>query len=176
MRMSRYWMSGCMALVLLAAGRWPEMGDREESDQNRRGWVTITSKYSLDQTVRQLQRAARAQGLPVVADVAAGASTGQSVRATPSDGAGRVLVLGRADGHTPVVQAHDASPLDLPLRLLLRAQPDGSTRVMFNDPGMLAGHGVLPADILNDVAALPRVVFSALNGKEARPPEPKSSA
>lgn len=167
MRMSRYWMSGCMALVLLAAGRWPELGDREESDLGRRGWVTITSKYSLDQTVRQLQRAARAQGLPVVADVAAGASTAQSVKGTGLDGAGRVLVLGRADGHTPVMQANDASPLDLPLRLLLRAQPDGSTRVMFSDPRRLAGQEALPPDVMDDIATLPRVVSAALRTSTA---------
>jgi uncharacterized protein (DUF302 family) len=163
MRLSRFWMSGCMALVLLAAGRWPaELGDREESDLGRRGWVTLTSKYSLDQTARQLQRAARAEGLPVVADVAAGASTAQRVKGGHQEGAGRVLVLGRADGHTPVMQASDVSPLDLPLRLLLRAQPDGSTRVMFSDPRLLAGRDVLPEDVLDDIASLPRVVSAAL--------------
>ncbi|RZL09998.1 MAG: hypothetical protein EOP40_07970 [Rubrivivax sp.] len=152
-----------MALVMLAAGRWPaELGDREESDLGRRGWVTITSKYSLDQTARQLQRAARAQGLPVVADVASGASAAASAKGGHRDGAGRVLVLGRADGHTPVMQASDVSPPDLPLRLLLRAQPDGSTRVMFSDPSLLAGQASLPDDVMNDIAALPKVVSAAL--------------
>lgn len=165
MRLSRFWMSGCMALVLLAAGRWPAEvggGDRDEADLGRRGWVTITSKYSLDQTARQLQRAARAQGLPVVADVAASAQTARSVKGGHQDGGGRVLVLGRADGHTPVMQASDASPLDLPLRLLLRAQPDGSTRVMFSDPRLLAGRAALPDDVMSDIASLPRVVSAAL--------------
>ncbi len=163
MRMSRYWMSGCMALVLLAAGRWPaELSDREEADPGRRGWVTITSRYSLDQTAKHLQRAARAEGLPVVVDVAAGGSAVRSARGGARDGAGRVLVLGRADGHTPVMQASDASPLDLPLRLLLRAQPDGSTRVMFSDSRLLAGRDALPDDVMSDIDSLPRVVSAAL--------------
>lgn len=167
MRMTRYWMSGCMALVLLAAGRWPQAAEREDAEQSGRGWVTITSKHSLDRTVKQLERAARAQGLPVVADVAADATgkgkDGRVATRASRNGTGRVLVLGRTDGHTPVVQqAGDASPVDLPLRVLLTSLPDGSTRVMFADPGQLADQSGLPEDIRHDLAALPRVVTAAL--------------
>lgn len=167
MRMARYWMSGCMALVLLAAGRWPNMGDREESE-GRRGWVSITSKYPLEQTARQLQRAAKAQGLPVVFDLpAAVAGRGPQGASMGAEGAGRVLVLGRADGHTPVMQASDAAPVDLPLRVLLKAQPDGSTRVLFNDPQRLAQQDALPDEFLKDLAALPKVVSAALHSPDA---------
>ncbi len=39
MRMTRIWMTGCMALVLLAAGRWPV---REEVDADPRERTRIT--------------------------------------------------------------------------------------------------------------------------------------
>lgn len=165
MRMSRYWMSGCMALVLMAAGQWPsvarEVGDVGDADLERQGWVSVTSRLSMDQAVKQLQRAARAKGMPVVADVAAGASARQAEGATDT----RVLVLGRQDGHTPIFQAADSSQMDLPWRVLLQSLPDGSTRVLFNDPAHIAARidHADPADgALASLAALPEVISAAL--------------
>lgn len=162
MRMSRYWMSGCMALVLMAAGQWPsvarEVGDAGDADLERQGWVSMTSRLPMDQAVKQLQRAARAQGMPVVADVA-----GKPL----DDAAGtRVLVLGRQDGHTPIFQAADSRTMDLPWRVLLQSLPDGSTRVLFNDPAHIAARidHADPADgALADLGALPAVISAALS-------------
>lgn len=174
MRMSRYWMSGCMALVLMAAGQWPSV-DREaaESDLEREGWVSVTSRLPLDQAVKQLQRAARAKGMPVVADVAPAALAGQAAEASADAGAGaaRVLVLGRQDGHTPIFQAADSSQMDLPWRVLLQSLPDGSTRVLFNDPAHIAARidHADPADgALASLGALPEVVSAALSRPGAR--------
>lgn len=167
MRMSRYWMSGCMALVLMAAGQWPSV-DREapESDLERQGWVSMTSRLPLDQAVKQLQRAARAQGMPVVADVASGTSAGQGAQQMAGMGGTRVLVLGRHDGHTPIFQAADSRTMDLPWRVLLQSLPDGSTRVLFNDPAHIAARidHADPADgALADLSALPAVISAALS-------------
>lgn len=165
MRMSRYWMSGCMALVLLAAGRWPTVAERDDADPDRHGWVVMTSKLPLEQTARQLQRAARAQGMPVMADV-------QPAPAAQSDGQDqRVLVLGSQDGHTPVFQRADAAPMDLPLRVLLRQLPDGSTRIMFTNPDTVLAQAGVPAQARDELAVLPSVVTAALadgRGQEPR--------
>lgn len=174
MRMSRYWMSGCMALVLMAAGQWPSAArdaDAGDADLERQGWVAMTSRLPLDQTVKQLQRAARAKGMPVVADVVADGATA-STRPTEGVSGARVLVLGRQDGHTPIFQAADAGPMDLPWRVMLQSRPDGSTRVLFHDPARIAAQidHADPADgALADLGALPEVVTTALGHPGARP-------
>lgn len=172
MRMSRYWMSGCMALVLMAAGQWPSV-DREaaESDLEREGWVAMTSRLPLEQAVKQLQRAARAQGMPVMADVAPAAASGQAADAAADAGATRVLVLGRQDGHTPIFQAANSGTMDLPWRVLLHSLPDGSTRVLFNDPAHIVAridHADPAAGALSDLEALPQVVTAALRQSAGR--------
>lgn len=174
MRMSRYWMSGCMALVLMAAGQWPaSAAETVDTDLERQGWVSLTSRLPLDQTVKQLQRAARAKGMPVVADVSSAATPRPAPRESNADTAAetRVLVLGRHDGHTPIFQAADSGTMDLPWRVLLQSLPDGSTRVLFNDPAHIAArivHADPADDALATLGALPEVVTAALSRPGAR--------
>ncbi len=175
MRMSRYWMSGCMALVLMAAGQWPaSAADTVDTDLERQGWVSVTSRLPLDQAVKQLQRAARAKGMPVVADVTSAPAPGAASQEWNAEAAAaetRVLVLGRHDGHTPIFQAADSGTMDLPWRVLLQSLPDGSTRVLFNDPAHIAARidHADPADgALASLGALPEVVTAALSRPGAR--------
>lgn len=168
MRMSRYWTSGCLALVLAAAGRWPMAAERDDVETDRRGWVTMTSALPLDQAARRLQNAAQAQGLPVLADVA-------PIGPVPElQEPKRVLVLGHEDGHTPVMQNGDSGAVDLPLRVLLQQLPDGRTQVMFTDPAVTAARTARPADAWRDLAALPGVVSAALGGDGQLGPPPYS--
>lgn len=168
MRMSRYWMSGCMALVLMAAGQWPVAAqDAVDDDLERQGWVAMTSHLPLDQAVKQLQRTARAKGMPVVAEVtSAPRAAASKLKSEAAAAETRVLVLGRQDGHTPIFQAADSGTMDLPWRVLLQRLPDGSTRVLFNDPAHIAARidHADPADgALAGLGALPEVITAALN-------------
>ncbi len=169
MRMSRYWMSGCMALVLMAAGQWPAAAaDAVDGDLERNGWVSVTSRLPLDQAVKQLQRVARAKGMPVVADVMSASAPGAASDESKAEAAAetRVLVLGRHDGHTPIFQAADSGTMDLPWRVLLQSLPDGSTRLLFNDPAHIAARidHADPADgALASLGALPELVTAALS-------------
>jgi uncharacterized protein (DUF302 family) len=197
MRLSRYWMTGCMALVLLVAGRslpGPDLrsSEREESDQERKGWVVSLSNRPLDETVRLLQQAARSHGLAVLADFTPGAIAGQVAGQLGGEAAGgpsgleRVLVLGRSDGHTPVLQlvgdanqtlaqqsGGQAGPQataasarhagwELPLKLLVQTLPDGSTRVVYGDHTRFDALGGLPSELQKHLASLPSIVTAAL--------------
>lgn len=157
MRMRRYWMTGCMALMLLAAQRWPGSNEREEADGKGHGWITLTSKRSVDETVRHIQRAARASQMAVVA---------QSAPAGPADAAqppaARVLVLGDAGGQTPAMQSEQQTLPDLPLTVLVHQRADGRTEVRFPDPRALRREPGAPPDWLTRLAALPKVIRAAL--------------
>ncbi len=160
MRLSRYWMTGCMALVLLAAGRWPMQGERDDTELERRGWVTVSSPLSADEAVRKLKQAASRFGMPVMAQMRPSSAVGHRGEFDP-----QVLVLGSSDGHTPIVQAEASSPMDVPLKVLVRSMPDGSSQVMYSSARVWSSQADVPPELLQDMAALPKVVQSAL-----RPP------
>ena len=164
MKLTRYWMTGCMALVLLVAGRGASAVDRDENDPDERhAMITASSQQPLDETLRRLQTAARRHGLEVMVNMASAGGAGESER---------VLVLGhRDDGCTPVVQAATTDAGEgqwaLPMRLLVKTSADGATHISYGDPGALRASGELPPEMLHDVAALPSIVSAAL---KAPPP------
>jgi uncharacterized protein (DUF302 family) len=177
MRMTRYWMTGCMAIMLLAAARWPTPDEREEAGESRGGWISLISKRSVDDTVRQIQRAAKASQLAVVAqsaptrtaadvgqaDGSAEARSATQVAMASDASRARILVLGdAADGHTPAVQADGQAVPDLPMKVLVHQRADGRTEVLFSDPRGLRREPGAPPDWRTRLAALPRVLKAAL--------------
>lgn len=159
--MSRYWITGCMALVLLAAGQTPS---RAESESARRGWITRTSRYSVDETIDKLEKAAHERGIAVFAKVDNRPATANP-SATVADGeasGSQVLVLGPDDTGTPVMQSENRARIELPLQIRVERGPDGRTVVAVNDSAYLAEQGGAPSDVLSNVAALPGLIDSAL--------------
>jgi len=158
MRMTRIWMTGCMALVLLAAGRWPV---RDESDTDERGHgarITLTSKYDLDETVRQVERSARKSGLPVVARTV---PRSPGAEADAAD-ATHVLVLGDQGGLTPVMQANGGMSPELPWQVMIRQHPDGYTEVSLPNPEAMTMPEELEPGTLEKVAAWPAMLKSVI--------------
>jgi uncharacterized protein (DUF302 family) len=160
MRLKRYWMTGCMALVLMAAGRLPEVPDSEDAADSKAGWVTLNSKHGLDDTVSKLQAAARSRGMSILAKVAPQQRAGgQDSAKAPA----LVLVLGDHDGHTPVVQdSSNASP-HLPMKVLVKTLRDGSTAVSFHDGATLLSDADVPSEFIGGVRQLARVVGAAVS-------------
>lgn len=158
MRMTRIWMTGCMALVLLAAGRTPVRAEQDADQRGQRTRITLTSKYDLDETVRQVERSARSSGLPVVARAVP--RTGQGEGAAQATA--RVLVLGDDAGRTPVVQAEGDMAPELPWHVLIRQRPDGQTEVSMADPSAMAVPDEVHRALVQKVNALPDVLKSAI--------------
>ncbi len=159
--MSRYWISGGMALVLLAAG---QASGRAESDSARRGWITRTSRFSVDETVAKLERAAQERGIAVFAKVdnRVPAPVGSQAATSDQSPASQVLVLSADDSGTPVMQSESRARIELPLQIRVEQGPDGRTVVAVNDSAYLAEQGGAPSDVLSNVAALPGLIDSAL--------------
>jgi uncharacterized protein (DUF302 family) len=144
-----------MALVLMLANRMPL---REEFDEVRlasRAGLSLTSKYDLDDTIRQIERSLRRHGLPMVAKVS-----------PPTDAADQtathVLVLGDEGGQTPVVQSGQDQALELPWKLLVSRLRDGRTVVLFNDPSTVPVPEGVSLETLQKVRALPRLLRTVL--------------
>jgi uncharacterized protein (DUF302 family) len=151
-------MTGCMALVLMAAGRLPELGEREDMAEPKLGWVTLTSKHGLDETVQKLTQAARSRGMSIMARVSPERPAGHDAALAPA----LVLVLGDVDGHTPVVQDTAHAAPHLPMQVLVETQLDGSTTVSFHDGATLLSDDDVPREFIGGVRQLPKVVGAAV--------------
>lgn len=175
--MSRYWITGCMALVLLAAG---QSTSRAEPEAARRGWITRTSRFSVDETIDRIEKAAQERGIAVFAKVGAGSAGVPSDRPLAAGGedpalamasaaadgdapvASAVLVLAADEVGTPVLQPANSARIELPLQIRVERGPDGGTVVAVNDSVYLAEQGGAPPDVLSNVAGLPGLIDSAL--------------
>lgn len=158
-RHSRFWMTGCMALVLLIAQQAPTRMQRE-ADASRRSAIKLLSPYPMDETIRKIESAARTHGLPVLAIV--------EPQTTPADlphslmQPTQVLVLGDSSKTTPVVQTEADQMIELPLQVWVAERADGQTQVTVHDPANLAHSEGLPEDLMANLAALPTWMNAAL--------------
>jgi hypothetical protein len=151
----RWWITGAAAVVWAAVAQMQIDGD---------DWARRSSRHSVEETVRRIEAAARARGLPLVAKGRPPRQPGADMQ---RDGAGRdglVLVLGTDAGHTPVVQAEPGSPLQLPLTVWVRGFGDGGggAQVHFGDPRWLGRDDALPPEIAPHVELLPSLIDAAI--------------
>lgn len=160
MPLTRYWMTGCMALVLLLAGRLPVRAEDEAERRSPLARITLSSRFGLDETTRLIERQARAQGLSIVARAPSGAVAASAQ--APAEAAGRVLVLGDEAGQTPAMQGvADALPL-LPWQVWIRPGRDGGTEVSLLDPQQLPLPEGLPEATGRKARLWPEVLRRAL--------------
>jgi len=120
---NRLWMTGCMALVLMLAGRMAR-AETEDVKRGPKSRLQISSKYDLDETTRRVEAMARELGWRVMARTSLG----------EDDQGERVLVWSDAAGRTPAVQVAGAALPMLPWQVTLRPLPEGGTAVSLIDP------------------------------------------
>jgi uncharacterized protein (DUF302 family) len=126
------------------------------------GLITIPSGFDPGQTVDRLVAEVEARGMTVFAriDHSAGASeVGLTLRPTV------VLIVGNAKGGTPLMQAAQTIGIDLPLKVLVHQDADGSVFLSYNDPRWVARrHGIeteLAANVEAMAAALDAITLKA---------------
>lgn len=141
----RCWLTGCMAVVLLAA---------HDSQTRQRAQQGFTSRFSLADTIKRLEAQAEQSGLAVFARLAAPLQQWHGRSAS-------LLVLGISPDATPVIQTSPRAPIDLPLLLWVEEQPQGGSKVLLPDPAALDRPGT-PQDLRRSVALLPALVSTAL--------------
>ena len=104
------------------------------------GLVTLPSSFVAKDTMDKLEAAVKAKSLTVFAriDHAAGAAAvGMPLRPT------ELLIFGNARGGTPLMQAHQAAGIDLPLKALVYEDATGKVWLAYNDPHWIAErHGL----------------------------------
>jgi uncharacterized protein (DUF302 family) len=158
MRITRIWMTGCMALVLLAATRWPARSERDDAEDRQRGRITMNSQYDLDETVRQIERQARQSGLRLVLTQAL---PDRALTTSSGNTKARVLVFGDESGRTPIVHAESREP-ELPLKVVVSQHPDGRTEVSMAAPDSLPEPDKMPKEARATLSKWPQLLRAAI--------------
>ncbi|HEX4027320.1 MAG TPA: DUF302 domain-containing protein [Rhizomicrobium sp.] len=126
------------------------------------GLIVLASAHGPAETMQKLIAAVTEKGLAVLAHIdhaAAAAKVGMAL--LPTD----LLLFGKPEGGTPLMQAGQTMGIDLPLKALVWQDQDGHTLLGYNDPAWLARrHGV---DNEKVVAAM-REVLAAVAAKATR--------
>jgi uncharacterized protein (DUF302 family) len=115
------------------------------------GLVTLRSAFDPAETKARLLAVLKEKGVAVVADIDhAKAATNAGMTLRPTD----LLIFGKAEGGTPLMQAAQIAGLDLPLRALIWQDADGATWLSYNDPHWIAArHGAGGSKAADGLAA-----------------------
>lgn len=124
------------------------------------GLVTIRSGDDFASTLARLKAGLAQKGLTVFAEIdhAAGAvEAGLALRPTT------LVIFGNPKGGTPLMQEAQVAGIDLPLKLLVWQDAEGTVRLTYNDPAWIAErHGLGPGQVTTALGtALAAIAASA---------------
>src|SRR6516225_7011814 len=119
------------------------------------GLTTIKSHFGPKDTMNRLEAEVKARGLTVFEHIphAAGAAAA-GVPLRPND----LLIFGNAKVGTPLMQSAPTIGIDLPLKVLVWQDAEGSTWLSYNDPAWLARRHELGSDAEATVKTLAGVL------------------
>lgn len=125
------------------------------------GLIQFRSSFGVDESVRRLVSAFEQRGLEVFAVVD---HSGEAAKAGLTMPNTKVVLFGSPKAGTPLMIASPSLAIDLPLKVLVAEDGDGSTVVSMNDPAYLAERHQIPADLVKNIAGATTLVQGTLQG------------
>ena len=122
------------------------------------GIVTIASHHSVDQTVRTVEDILQTKGVKLFALID---HSGEAEKAGMPMRPTKLLIFGNPKGGTPLMLASPTAAIDLPLKVLVWEDADGSVRISYNSPSYLQARHNLPAGLLQNIAVVEALAMKA---------------
>ena len=122
------------------------------------GIVCKKSKHSVDETVERLISILQAKGVTLFALVDHSGEAQKVGLTMPST---KLLIFGNPKGGTPLMLASPSIALDLPLKILVAQDKDGTVNVCYNTPEYLQQRHDLPLDLLPNIAVVEALATKA---------------
>lgn len=122
------------------------------------GISSVQSAHSVDATVERIEALLRERGIKLFAMVD---HAGEAARAGMKMPPTKLLIFGNPAAGTPLMLASPSIALDLPLKLLVLEQPDGSVVISWNDPQYLRERHGFPENLAANIAAAARIAAAA---------------
>jgi uncharacterized protein (DUF302 family) len=122
------------------------------------GLRMLPTQHSVAEVLRRIQSLARARGLTVFAQIDFSGDAERSGLTLRPTG---LVILGNPKAGTPLIAATPTVAIDLPLKILTWHDAEGRTWVAYNEPEYLQARHGLPAELLNNIAALGALASAA---------------
>ena len=137
--------------------RMTEFGRVEIMPEN--GLVRVSSKYSVDETVKRLENVLAERGVRVFALIDhSGEAEKVGLKMRPT----KLLIFGNPKGGTPVMVAAPSLAIDLPLKALMAEDEGGKVWVSYNSPEYLQQRHGVPEDLIKNIAVVGALVAKAV--------------
>src|SRR5579864_845748 len=131
---------------------------REVDLPTRNGLIRVSSRYSVDETVRRLQSAFAEKGLQVFALIDhSGEAEKVGLKMPPT----KLLIFGGPKAGTPLMVAAPRLAIDLPLKILVSEDAEGKVWVSYNSPVYLQERHGFPSELLQNIAVVDTLATKA---------------
>ena len=115
------------------------------------GIVEIPGRHPVDETVERLKNLLEAKGITLFACVD---HSGEAVKAGFAMRPTKLLIFGSPKSGTPLMLASPTAAIDLPLKILIREDASGQTRISYNSPEYLGERHNLSLPLLENISAV----------------------
>jgi uncharacterized protein (DUF302 family) len=127
-----------------------------QDDSN--GLIMRRSRHSVDETVGSLRATLDAKGIKLFAMID---HSGEAAKVGMTMPPTKLLIFGDPKAGTPLMLASPSSAIDLPLKVLVRQDQDGSVTIAYNSPAYLGARHGLPEELLKNIAGIEALVNKA---------------
>lgn len=128
----------------------------ENSDN---GIVTLHGRQSVEQTVQKLEEILQAKGVKLFTVID---HSGEAEKAGLKMRPTKLLIFGNPKAGTPLMIASPTVAIDLPLKVLVWEDSDGGTRISYNTPAYVQSRHALPAEFVQNIAAIKALADSVV--------------
>ena len=153
----KIWTTGCLAIVVAALNAAPVKAKANFSSLTALGQRQFNgrghewkSELTVSETIHKIENLLQSQGLEIFA------------KFSPHSSNVKTLVLGSAEGVTPVLLEQPGEPVGLPLRVDIFEDDYGQTAIRFDDSWMLEQE-VMLSDDMGAFLTLPHLLHQAFS-------------
>jgi len=122
------------------------------------GIVTIPSHQSVDQTVQKLEAILEAKGVKLFALID---HSGEAEKAGMQMRPTKLLIFGNPKAGTPLMIASPSIAIDLPLKILVWEDADGTARISYDAPAYLQARHAFPPELIRNIEVVEALATSA---------------
>ena len=122
------------------------------------GIVTLNGRRSVDQIVTRLQELLSARGVRLFTLID---HSGEAEKAGLHMRPAKLLIFGNPKAGTPLMIVSPTVAIDLPLKILVWEDTDGTAQLSYNSPAYLQGRHRLPRELLVNLAVIEELAEQA---------------
>jgi uncharacterized protein (DUF302 family) len=127
-------------------------------ENSHNGIVTILSHHSVDETVQRLEGILQAKGVKLFSVID---HSGEAEKAGMQMRPTKLLIFGNPKAGTPLMIASPSIAIDLPMKVLVWEDADGTVQVSYNTAAYLQSRHGLSPELAQNIAVVEALAIKA---------------